>query len=435
VLAASALALATAPGAAPSRVAPAGELGERFGRLIPATPRQSREPDSEPMWSLDGRNVAFRRETTVQAVPAAGGEARMLVRRGSVTWLPEDRIGVNSMLDVSVMNADGSGSKWVARGEVPAWSPDGGKVVVSRYYANRDTTKLFVVDVRSLASRPIPQPNCRCAVDDELPVWSADGKRLVFTRFVDALPDFQTFELDVVDWDGTNLRRLATHEVESAAWSPRGDLVAGYSWDDSGPVVNVITVADGSAVRIGRGLSPSWSPDGELVAFRGSDGAYVARRDGAKVWRLAGPSRPTCPSELSPCRSPDWLPDGKRLLWASADAIIVSSTDGRKGTTIAHGTDPALSPDGNLVVFAQPRCGDDQGIYVVRSNGADLRRLSGHCTIRATPLPERIVGTSADDTIYALDGKRDEVDCRPGIDRVIADKVDDLDGCELIRIR
>ena len=415
-------ALASAPGAA----------------IAPATsppPRQSRSPDSDPQWSPDGRSVAFRRQTAVLTVSGTGGRPRTLVRQGEVSWLPGKRLGVSSNLTVYVMNADGTGRRRVTRGEQPVWSPDGRKVVVGRYYPNRDTNKLFIVDVRSRAERVVPQPHCRCSVDDGSPTWSPDGRRLVFSRFVDASPGVQTFALHVVNADATHLRRLATHDVESVTWSPRGDRIAGFEWDDAGPVVRVISVDAGRAVSVGRGSSPSWSPNGELVAFRGSDGAYVAKADGTTTRRLAGPRGPTCPAKVSPCGAPSWAPDGDRILWASGTAIVVSSADGRTGKTVAQGTDAVWSSDASRIALAKPDCGEAQGIYVVRSDGADLRRLSRHCTIYGTELRERIVGTPADDTIYARDRKRDTVNCGRGADLAIADGVDLVGGCEIVRRR
>jgi len=86
-------------------------------------------------------------------------------------------------------------------------------------------------------------------------------------------------------------------------------------------------------------------------------------------------------------------------------------------------------------VFGEPECGEGQGIYVVRADGEERRRLSRHCTIYGTELRERIVGTPADDTIYARDRKRDRVDCGEGVDRAIADRVDRLSDCEIVRRR
>lgn len=399
----------------------------------PAPQVQVREPDSDPMWAPGGTFIAFRRQSAVLVVRASGGRARKLVRGGSIDWLPGGRIGVGLDLDVFVMSPDGSRRRRVARGEEPVWSPDGRKVVVSRYNANRDNTQLFVVDVRSRAQRPIPPPTCRCAFTDGDPAWSADGKRLVFTRFVDASPAFQSFSLHVADANATHVRRVTTHEVDGATWSPRGDRVAGFDWDESGPVVRVISVADGSVVKIGRGSSPSWSPNGRHLAFRGRDGVFVARASGTSLRRLSGPRGPTCPPELSPCLRPSWSPDGEQVLWASGAAIVVSSADGGSSSTIANGTDAVWSPDGTRIAFAKPKCGAAQGVYVIRASGSERMRLSRHCDIYGTQRRERIVGTQADDSMLAWDRKRDSVECGAGVDWVLADKIDQVSQCEGVR--
>ena len=400
----------------------------------PAPPQQSRRPDSEPMWSPDGSKVLFRRQTAVLAVGSSGGRARTLVRRGSVTWLQNGKLGVSSYPGVYLMNPDGSGKRRITVGELPVWSPNGRKVVVSRYFQARDTTKLFVVDVRTRAERVVPRPRCRCSWTDESPVWSPDGRLFLFTRFVDASGG-QSYELDLTDARASRVQRVATQEMDSVTWSPSGDLAAGTSWDEVGLVLWVISPSDGRSTRIGRGATPSWSPTGSLLAYRGADGAYASRPDGSALRRLVGPSGPTCPPEVSPCRAPQWSRDGELVLWASGTAVVVSGADGESGRTVAEGVGAAWSPDNDRIAFATLHCGEDQGVYIVRTDGSNLVRLSRHCSIYGTPLRERIVGTPADDTIYARDRKKDWVECLAGSDRVIADRVDLVSECELVRRR
>lgn len=209
--------------------------------------------------------------------------------------------------------------------------------------------------------------------------------------------------------------------------------MAATAWDEGGRVLSVISVESGSKTPIGRGLTPRWSPSGDLLAYRRVDGVYVSRPDGTGVRRLWGPSGPN--------RSPQWSRDGQSILWGSGPSIVVSSIDGAKGRIVAEGVDAVWSPENDRIAFATPRCGADQGVYVVRPDGSDLMRLSRHCRIYGTSLPERIVGTPAADTIVARSWRcigygspcKDQVDCGDGVDRAIVDRIDAVRNCEHVR--
>lgn len=215
------------------------------------------------------------------------------------------------------------------------------------------------------------------------------------------------------------------------------------AWDEGGRVLWVISVESGSKARIGRGITQRWSPSGDLLAYRRVDGVYVSRPDGTEATRLWGPSGPN--------RSPQWSRDGQSILWGSGPSIVVSSIDGAKGRIVAEGVDAVWSPENDRIAFATPRCGADQGVYVVRPDGSDVMRLSRHCTIYGTStiygtrLPQRIVGTPAADTVVARDRRclgdggpctkavKDQVDCGDGVDRAIVDRIDAVRNCERVR--
>jgi Tol biopolymer transport system component len=136
----------------------------------------------------------------------------------------------------------------------------------------------------------------------------------------------------------------------------------------------------------GRDVSPTWSPDGKLIAFvsdrRGDFGVYrMNAADGTDVRRLASGF------DLANTR-PDWSRDGGAIAFAARQAnnvdILVMDPDGRglngatpDRLTTNPGDDvqPSWSPNRQRVAFVSDRDGDRE-IYVIDSNGSNERRLT-----------------------------------------------------------
>jgi Tol biopolymer transport system component len=88
-----------------------------------------------------------------------------------------------------------------------------------------------------------------------MPAISADAKKIAFTSRNQQLTvyDVSTRELDALEVNGQN-----------PSWAPRSDRLA---YDD-GAQVHVYDLARATAVEVGRGTEPSWTPDGNSVAVR-----------------------------------------------------------------------------------------------------------------------------------------------------------------------
>jgi Tol biopolymer transport system component len=203
--------------------------------------------DSNPVWSPDGRRIAFtrlrdRQTANIYVINADGsGQQRLtpnLRRRPWVglAWSPDWKKiafiasgGGRGAADIFVMNADGSDLRNVTNTVTTsfdfAWSPDGRRIAYLE--GSPGGAPLYVVNADGTGKQRLTRP---LMVDLGLPSWSSDGRTLAFTG---------GSVLFTVHADGTGLRKL-TH---------------GPGWN----------------------VGPEWSPDGRRILFVSSRDDLVHR--------------------------------------------------------------------------------------------------------------------------------------------------------------
>ncbi len=111
---------------------------------------------------------------------------------------------------------------------------------------------------------------------------------------------------------------------------------------------------------VANGRAPSWSPDGQRMAFYGISGAgiYLINPDGTG---LSGPLGPTGAWQ------PAWSPLGDQIAYKeSTGGIGVMNVDGTNQVQIAvAGSSPAWSPDGMKIAYSL-----SNDIYVINASGS-----------------------------------------------------------------
>lgn len=223
------------------------------------------------------------------------------------------------------------------------------------------------------------------------PAWSPDGRQIAFVR--DRGPFGK--EIFLIDTDGANANSLVAGA--EPAWSPEGTQlvfasVEGISRTDVEGSRPVLLIANDTLDvnswdnRIG---SPSWSPDGQHIAFefRGSSTPherskiYIMNADGS------GPRRLTDSDGVHIEVQPSWSPAGSAIAYISyGDYGSINKVDPDEGvpdvlhstSTYETGMHPdsklAWSPDGSAIAFAAGT-ESQAGIWVVALETANATLL------------------------------------------------------------
>lgn len=195
----------------------------------------------------------------------------------------------------------------------PRWSPDNTKIAFTTYREGNPDIDVFSLETNSLLSFQ------HYSGLNTTPAWSPDGEKIAFCSSMNGYPDIY-----VGDAHGRNLQRL-TYAVHSGnnspVWNPKTGAQIAFVSDRSGIAQLYVMDADGSNVQrlINEGGwvdAPSWSPDGQFIAFmwkrKGEGGnfdLYLLEVATRRWIQLTQDQRQN--------ENPSWAPDSKHLVFSS----------------------------------------------------------------------------------------------------------------------
>jgi Tol biopolymer transport system component/DNA-binding winged helix-turn-helix (wHTH) protein len=201
-------------------------------------------------WSPDGTSIAFVRTTEgvtgIFVVPALGGSERRIVN---------DAVGLGHFIQLG-------------------WSPDGKRIVYSRYGAT-GAQQIFTVNLDTLVSQPLaPEPTCWDAAE---PAYSPDGSQIAFV----CTSSGAVYDIYVASITDGRLHRLASMsgDAQGLTWSADGSRIIFSNDTGDGGTLWALTL-DGQLSQL------SFGESGTAPTIRGSRLAYVRGRDTINIWRV-----------------------------------------------------------------------------------------------------------------------------------------------------
>jgi len=336
---------------------------------------------------LDRNTLLFSRvvdgRSSVWTTNLESGVEELLVdaQDGVSWWEAKPRPGggfalLGGATDMShgVFVSDASGAKieqWLAPGRTVRgvdWTPDGSSLVAS--------VDGQLVKLSAERMQPLLPGNQESLL---FPVFSSDGR-------LAAVQSRWTYDLIAVDPDGGGWDCLLCDNPRVGWGSVGSDGAVVYRFRQ-GERYKVFIREPGSLPRALTDVEesascPVLSSDSTRVAYlakdEGSTELRVRPRDGGEAVTLA--------RDLENSEFVSWSPDGSSIAYAGGSPLqvwVVSAAGGSPRAVSGPGGDyPTWSPDGSLIAFSiwTEESDPDQGTWVVESDGANARKVSGYPT-------------------------------------------------------
>jgi Tol biopolymer transport system component len=316
-----------------------------------------------PVWSPDGRQVAFVRASesgaAIHAMPSLGGQERRLTDISDVV-----RWGRDPVANLS-------------------WSPDGKWLAFGEKASEAKASRLVRVSLETREKQPLTSPP-EDTQGDRFPSFSPDGTLLAFVRSGSG-----TFG----DWDvwvqrvGEGMPRRLTHAeyalCHNPVWTADGsEILFTTGWGSLS--LRRVSLAGGEPQPV-LGLGAGYpSVRGNLMVYQ------QVTFPPAAIWRIPGRRASTGnrePQKLIASSqddvNPAYSPDGRRIAFESSRSgegnIWVCDSDGSNPVQLSnfdsHTGTPRWSPDGRKLVFDSIEEGD-WNLYIVDADGGVPQRLT-----------------------------------------------------------
>ena len=238
--------------------------------------------------------------------------------------------------------------------------------------------------------------------------WSPDGTRLALAVENSGSGDpYWARHIWVVEADGSNMVQLTNgpHWDNSPSWSPDGNqIVFQRVFSEGGRQIVTIDVDGSNETPLTADSTekyvPSWSPDGANIGYVTGHGqlALIAPDGSNRREIVANHAVADILGGMS------WSPDSSQIAYTrdlgECTAIVLINADGTDERRISYlpgdSSQPAWSPDGELLLFVNAFARTWSQIYIVSAHGGSRDGLEEGCAQVERYEPNRDVAAPDD---------------------------------------